>query len=137
MSELTTKEKENKEQYFKEFFPPILIYVLMIIGINIVLDRMEDSIWVYPIALSPMVPVYFVFRAIIGFVRRSDEFMRRIYGESAVITLIIVNFLGFAYGLLIYVGVPGFDLFTAASMICPLYFVTVFYVKRQYGGSGC
>ncbi|PHZ85291.1 hypothetical protein [Paremcibacter congregatus] len=137
MKEYTTKEKSNKNQYFKEFFPPIVIYVVLIFTLNLVQDDLEGSVWVYPVALSPLVPIFFVFRAVIRFIQRSDEFIRKLHGESAVVTLVIVNFIGFAYGLLISVGIPAPDLFLAASLICPVYFLVYAYLSRKHGGGGC
>ncbi len=137
MNKYTTKEKNNKNQYFKEFFPPIMIYVVMIFAVNLALDGLEGSIWIYPAALSPLLPIFFVFRAVIRFIQRSDEFIRKLHGESAVVTLVIVNFIGFAYGLLIYAGVSAPDLFMAASLICPMYFLVYAYLSRKNGGGGC
>lgn len=137
MNVYTTKEKNNKNQYFKEFLPPVVIYVVMIFAVNLALDDLEGSIWIYPTALSPLLPIFFVFRAVIRFIQRSDEFIRKLHGDSAVMTLVIVNFVGFAYGLLIYAGVPAPDLFMAASLICPLYFLVYAYHSRKNGGGGC
>ena len=85
----------------------------------------------------PMIPIYFVMRAIVRFVKRSDEFQQKLYSEASVITLLIVTFFGLAIGLVQYAGGPDIDLFMAATIICPIYFLVFAFLQKDHGASGC
>lgn len=137
MANLTEKEKLSHKQYMREIIPITVIYMIMIFGAVYFLKDLKDTIWAYPLAIGPLVPIYFIIRSVVNFARRSDELMRKLYGESAVITLLIVIFSGFTYGLLMNVGLPQPDIFVAASIICPLYFIVFAILRRRYGLEGC
>ncbi len=138
MSKYTKKEKESSAQYVKEFLPAIIAYMLLIFATKFILKgEIGDSDWAYLIALLPMVPTYFVMRAIVRFVNRSDEFFKKIFLESGAVTLLIITFLGFSIGLVQYVGGPDIDLFIATTMICPIYFIVVAYLFRKNGADKC
>lgn len=136
MANLTEKERQSSKQYKREIMSAMVVYMVMIVGSLYLLKDVKGTVWAYPLALSPLIPVYFIIRALVNFVRRSDELIQKIHGESAVITLLVVIFSGFAYGLLMKVGLPQPDIFMAASIICPLYFIVFALVRRKYDMDG-
>ena len=137
MANLTEKEKLSHKKYMREIIPIAVIYMVTIFGSVYFLQDFKDSIWAYPLALGPLIPIYFIIRSVVNFAKRSDELMRKLYGESAVITLLIVIFSGFTYGLLMNVGLPQPDIFVAASLICPLYYIVFAILRRRYDLEGC
>jgi hypothetical protein len=138
MTKYTKKEKQSSKQYFREFLPAIIIYVLLILATKYILKGdIGATNWAYVIAVMPMIPIYYVMRAIVRFVRRSDELQKKLHSEASVITLLIVTFFGFAIGLVQYAGGPDIDLFMAATIICPLYFVVFAFLQKSNGDSGC
>jgi len=132
MSDLTEKEKQSGRQYLKEFWPSMVGYVVILLGAQALLTKYPDTMWEIPLALSPVIPVYFVIRAIVRFIGRMDEFQKKIFMETAVITLLAVTLSAFAYGFLEGQGFPPVNLLVAASMVLPLYFLIYFIVKRKY-----
>ncbi len=133
MGDLTEKEKQSINRYFREIIPATVAYLLMIAGSKYFLKEMEDTIWIYPIALSPLIPAYFLMHFLVNFVKRADELIHKLHGDCAIITLLIVVFSGLTYGLLVKVGIPQPDIFWAASLICPLYFIVLAFLFRKYG----
>jgi len=121
----------------REIIPATVIYLMMVAGIQYLLKDMKDTIWVYPVVLSPLIPVCVIIHALVNFVKRSDELIQKLHGDSAIITLLIVIFTGFTYGFLTKVDLPQPDIFWAASLICPLYFIVLAYLHRKYGMDRC
>lgn len=69
-------------RYYREFFPPMLAYVLVMLGWKRLLGGV-DSLWLrMVIALLPALLLLLVIRAVARFVRDSDEMQRRIELES-------------------------------------------------------
>jgi len=137
MADITEKERQSSKRYLREIILATAIYLVMIVGSQYFLKDMTDTIWAYPIALSPLIPVCCIIYSMVNFVRRSDELIQKLHGDSAIITLLLVIFAGFTYGLLIKVGLPQPDIFWAASLICPLYFIVLAFLRRNYGMDGC
>jgi len=137
MANLTEKEKQSSKKYMREIIPATVIYLLMVAGTQYILKDNKATMWAYPLALSPLIPVYFIARSLVNFVKRSDELIQKLYGDSAIITLLIVIFSGFAYGFLTKVGLPQPDIFWMATLICPLYFIVLAFLLRRYGMSWC
>jgi len=137
MAGLTKKEKQSGKKYMQEIIPATVIYLLMVAGTRYLLKGNEATMWAYPLALSPLIPAYFIARSLVNFVKRSDELIQKLHGDSAIITLLIVIFSGFAYGFLTKVGLPQPDIFWAATLICPLYFIILALLHRKYGMGCC
>lgn len=137
MANMTEKEKQSDRKLMREIIPATVILLVMMVGAKYLLKDMNDIFLVYPLALSPLIPVLFIIHSIVNFIMRTDELMRKIYGDSAVITLVIVIFLGMAYGLLNRVGLPQPDIFVAACLIYPLYVLVFYILRRKYGVGGC
>ena len=137
MTNLTEKEKQSDKKLMREIIPATVILFMMIAGSRYLVKDMNGTFLAYPLALSPLIPVLFIIHSIVNFIMRTDELMRKIYGDSAVITLVIVIFLGMAYGLLNRVGLPQPDIFMAACLIYPLYVLVFYILRRKYGVGGC
>jgi len=134
MTKLTEKERQSGRQYMKEFWPPMIAYVVVLLGAQAILRYYPETMWEVPLAIAPVIPIAFVTRSIVRFILRMDEFQKKIFMETAVITLLVIMFSGFTYGFLEGQGFPPVNLIVAASMICPLYFVIFFFVTRKYNG---
>lgn len=137
MTNLTEKEKLSSRRYLIEIIPATVIYLLMIAGSQYFLKDMKETIWVYPLVLSPLIAVCFIIYSIVNFVRRTDELIQKLHGDSAIITLLLVIFSGFTYGFLIKVGVSQPDVFWSASLICPLYFIVLAFLRWRMSMGGC
>lgn len=134
MKNLTEKEKASGKKYMKEFWPPMIAYVVVLLAAQNLLKQYTGTLWEIPLALAPVVPIYFVVRAIVRFIKRMDEFQKRIFMESAAITLLVIIFSAFSYGFLEGQGFPHVDLILAAILSCLLFFVTLTIVRRKYDG---
>jgi hypothetical protein len=88
-------------KYLARFIPGMLLYMVLLpfcVGIAKVLP--EDNLLRYPIAVLPVLPIGFVFWALIDHVRGLDELEQRIHLEAAVFSLGATGMIFFAMGLL-------------------------------------
>ncbi|MFN8372837.1 MAG: hypothetical protein U0694_08165 [Anaerolineae bacterium] len=88
-------------RYLLRFFPSMILYMILLpfcIGIAKALP--EDNLLRYPIAVLPVLPIGFVFWAVIENVRELDEMQQRIHLEAAVFSLAVTGMIFFAMGLL-------------------------------------
>jgi hypothetical protein len=93
------------KRYLMRFIPGMTLYVILLplcIGVAKVLP--EDNLLRYPIAVLPVLPIGFVFWALIDHVRELDELEQRIHLEAAVFSLAVTGMIFFAMGLIESIG---------------------------------
>lgn len=129
MSKLTPQEKQNVYKYRREFLPPMLFYMGWVFAVPYLLDYVGDGIWTIPLAVSQIVPLMFVARAIIRFIERSDELMQKLSLKAAAMTLIIITFFCMGYGFLEIRDYPHIPLFLIGTAIIPIYFLSLKFYK--------
>lgn len=134
MTKLTKKERQSGQQYMKEFWPPMIAYMVILLGGQAFLRHNPETLWGIPLALAPLVPIFFIGRSIVRFIGRMDEFQKKIFMEAATFTLLVLILSAFAYGFLEGQGFPHLDMTLVAIMICLLYLVIFVFVRRKYHG---
>lgn len=134
MTNLTTSEKENKKIYFREFWPPIIFYMVWVFIVPEILNITGQGWWTIPITLTQVIPLILVARAMIRFVDRCDELMRFVYMKSAVSTLVILTFVCISYGFLEFNGYPKVSLFMIGVFVIPIYFMSAFVIRKKLDG---
>ncbi len=96
--------------YLRRFFPAILAYVVVLFAAMYALRQVEALPLRALIALAPMLPIVLVARAIVLFVRDSDELERRVELEALALAALLLSTGSFALGLLVLADVlpiPG------------------------------
>ena len=134
MSNFTHKEIKNKKTYLWEFWPPMIVYMVWVFTVPEILDKIGDGWWAVPLTLSQIIPLAFVARAMIRFVDRCDELMKLVYMKSAVTSLIIFTFVCMGYGFLEFRGYPSIPLFLIGTIVIPVYFMSVFIIRKKLDG---
>jgi hypothetical protein len=87
------------------------------------------------LALLPVAPVLFMVRAYLRFVRRLDEFQRRVQSESILIAAGVVGFGSLTYGFLqSFAGFPVIEdpLMWVFPALCVVWGVAQIFVRRRY-----
>jgi hypothetical protein len=125
--------------YLREFVPAMAAYAATLaISISLLKSGLlgHDALRA-AIALLPAVPIAFVLRALLRFVRDSDELERRIELETIAIATAIVAQCYLAAGLLQSARVIDVDAAVAMiwvlPLLCGLYGIVKFFVARRYG----
>lgn len=134
MVNLTEKEKKSGRQYRNEFLPAMVAYVAVLFAAKALLKYYPDTIWDVPIAISPSIPIIFGLFAMTRFIGRMDELMKKIFTETAAITLMLVTMVAFSYGFLENQGYPHLDLIWSFPIVCFVFGAVFFFVRRRYNG---
>lgn len=108
-------------RYAREFLGAMCVYALLLIAAIYALSRAE-ALWTRTLlALLPVLPVAFAARALVRFVRDSDELQRRIQLEAFALASLVLTLGSFALGLLGVAGVVAIAGAHALIMILPAY----------------
>jgi hypothetical protein len=125
-----------RRRYLREILPPMAGY-LAAVWLSIVLLRDIQADWLRAlVALLPVPPIAFAMRAIIRFIRDTDELQRRIELEAVSIATELVSMLYMAGGFLQQAKV--IDISSAVAMIwvfpqvCLVYGLAKILISRRY-----
>jgi len=89
-----------RRRYLREFLPPMVGYMLAL-WLSLVLLRQIEAEWLRAlVALLPLPPIAFAMRAIVRYIRDTDELQRQIELEAVSIATALVSMLYLAGGFL-------------------------------------
>lgn len=91
-------EVESSKRYGREFGGAMVWYALLLLGASYLAPQVDAS-WRLPLALVPMVPLWFALQAALRFFRRADEFARRVMMEAVSFAFVAGVMLSMSYGL--------------------------------------
>ena len=107
IAQVSVRIDQKESIYSLEILIPIIIYTVMfLISVYLIKHSAPSAWWHIPLALVPMVPLYFALRAIMRSFYRMDELQKRIQLEALAFSFVITCFLTFSIGLLENVGFP-------------------------------
>lgn len=116
-------------RYYREFLPPIIGYVVVVLCWKPLL-AMVESVWLrVVVALLPALLVLAVTRAMLRYVRDSDELQRRIELESIAVAAMLVSCAYLAAGFLQTAALISVPAKTAMLWVFPLLCLTYGLVK--------
>ncbi len=129
--------RDLMRRYRREFVPPMLAYLAVMLVWKRLLDAVDSTALRFVVALLPVMLVALVMRALVRFVRDSDELQRRIELESIAIAALLVAGAYMACGFL--QSARLIDVPASAAMllvfpaICLGYGVVKVFISRRYG----
>jgi hypothetical protein len=83
----TNPQVRSIRRFNRRFIAAMLVYMLLVPLSGMMIDRMDESILRYPIALLPVIPMLFGFWEFLVYLRAADELLRRIQFEAFGISL--------------------------------------------------
>ena len=125
-----------RRRYLREFLPPMVGYMVALWISLTLLKRVEDEWLRALVALLPLPPIAFAMRAIVRYIRDTDELQRQIELEAVSIATALVSMLYLAAGFLQAAKVV--DIPSSAAMIwvfplvCLVYGLAKIIVARRY-----
>lgn len=127
----------QRRRYLREFLPPMLAYVLVVIGSIWLLKRIDGPDWLRAlIALAPVLPIGLALRAIARYVRAVDELQQRIELEAISIATALVSLGYLAGGFLQLAGIidvgAGDAMIWVFPLVCFTYGIVKIVVSRRY-----
>ncbi|HET7656334.1 MAG TPA: hypothetical protein VFK18_05035 [Luteimonas sp.] len=125
-----------RRRYLREFLPPMLGYMIALV-ISLTLLKTVEAEWLRAlVALLPLPPIGFAVRAIVRYIRDTDELQRQIELEAVSIATALVSMLYLAGGFLQAAKV--IDIPSSAAMIwvfpliCGVYGLAKVLVARRF-----
>jgi hypothetical protein len=122
-------------RYFFELGFSIIAYTAVLYASRWLLVgtlRHATNGWQLAVALTPMIPVIFVFIAIVRCVLGVDELQRRIYVDSLAVAGGATALLLVAYGLIEGDHLPKLSVFWPFAVFMMIWLVASFVVRRRY-----
>lgn len=126
-----------QRRYMREFLPAMAAYVVVLLLSVWALQHVQATALRVLLALAPAVPVAIAGRAVLRFVRDSDELQQRILLEAGALAALVLTMGSFSLGLLVMAKVLPMRADMALIMVLPTY-STLFglftgLAQRRYG----
>ena len=125
-NEYSKKEKKDAKTYLNELGFSILIYMAVLVGSITIAKPMENGWLRTLIVLTPTIPAFGAFWAIIRHFRRMDEYMRVWILEIIALAGGITAFFSFSYGFLEGLGYPKLSGFIVYGIFMGSWLVITF-----------
>lgn len=121
------------KRYTKEFALSMSAYVITLIASVSLLKIIDPaSAFRIPLAIVPIVPVFFVLFAFVRYLNAIDELQQRIQLQAIGLAAGAVSLLTFGYGLLENVGFPPFSIFLVFPIMVVIWGLTSSFLSHRY-----
>lgn len=125
-----------RRRYLREFMPAMVAYVVLLTVSLWLLKRIDDTALRALVALLPVVPIGLALRAVIRYIRDTDELQRRIELEAVSFATALVSLLYMAGGFLQLAGVidvpAGAAMIWVFPLVCLVYGFAKALVSRRF-----
>lgn len=133
MNQPISKEQLISKTYAREFYTAMIAYaVLLLVSVFLIKHGPPSAWWRIPLALTPMISIFFAVRAFLRFFQRIDELQRRIQLEALALSFGITCVVTFSYGLLEYAGFPPLSWVWIPPFMMALWSCGVCIASRRY-----
>ena len=133
MNQEAQKDQSVSKTYVREFLTAMIAYtVVLIISVSLLKNGPSEAWWRIPLALTPMIPIFFALRAFLRYFHRIDELQKRIQLEAFALSFGISCVVTFSYGLLEYAGFPALNWTWVPSFMIALWGVGSVIASLRY-----
>jgi hypothetical protein len=133
MNQEAQKDQSVSKTYVREFLTAMVAYaVVLIVSVSLLKNGPSEAWWRIPLALTPMIPIFFALRAFLHFFHRIDELQKRIQLESFALSFGITCGVTFSYGLLEYAGFPALSWIWVPSFLIALWGIGTAIASLRY-----
>jgi hypothetical protein len=133
MNQSDSKDQSISKTYKREFHTAMIIYaVVLIVSVFLTKQGPSSAWWRIPLALAPLIPIFFALRAFLRFFSRIDELQRRIQLEALALSFGVTCVLTWSYGLLEYIGFPDVSWIWVPPFMMVLWSIGVTIASRRY-----
>src|SRR5690606_9825572 len=113
--------KTLARRYFREFGAAMLAYTVLLPSAIVGLRHAEATWARVALAMLPVLAIAMAGRAILRFIRGSDELQRRIQVDALALAALVLCVASFALGMLSRAGVLAFDATSVLMLVLPAY----------------
>ncbi|RMG98074.1 MAG: hypothetical protein D6706_07570 [Chloroflexi bacterium] len=131
IKEETTMNKVMK-QYTREFLLAMGLYAILVFGTSYIIHQMENSIWRYPIAILPVLPMILGVVAYLRLLNRIDELQQKIHLNAISLAAGATGIITFTIGFLQTVGFPDLSWIFIFPLLIALWGISILIFTLRY-----
>ena len=110
MNQSASKDQSVSKTFVFEFLGAMIAYaVVVLISVSLLNHGPSEAWWRIPLALTPIIPIFFALRAFLRYFHRIDELQQRIQLEALAVSFGVTCIVTFGYGLLEDAGFPALN----------------------------
>lgn len=137
MNQSASKDRAVSKNAKHHYHIAMMIYAAVFLVSTFVSVRLTNqgpssAWWRIPLALVPLIPIFFALRAFLRFFFRLDELQRRIQLEALALSFGVTCLVTWAYGLLEDVGLPDVSWIWIPPIMLVLWDISVRIASRRY-----
>ncbi|HEU5377233.1 MAG TPA: hypothetical protein VFV38_17520 [Ktedonobacteraceae bacterium] len=133
MNQSVSKDQLLSKTYKREFYTAMLLYAaVLFVSVFLTKQGSPSAWWRIPLALLPLIPIFFALRAFLRFFSRSDELQRHIQLEALALSFGVTCVLTWSYGLLEYIGFPAVSWIWVPPLMMALWSISAALASRRY-----
>ena len=118
MNQSASKDQSVSKTYTRAFLSAMITYaVVLLVSVSLLNNSPSEAWWRIPLALTPIIPIFFALRAFLRYFHRIDELQQRIQLEAFALSFGVTCIVTFSYGLLEYAGFPALNWTWVASFM--------------------
>jgi hypothetical protein len=123
---------EVRRRYTRGLLIWMGVYIAVLFVSIRVIHAFPAGRWQAPVALLPMIPMFFTMRTILNYLRQIDEMQRQVQFEALAIGFAGTAFTTFGYGFLQTVGFPDVSWFAIWPIMAVFWVAGHFFAARRY-----
>ena len=110
MNPSASKDQSVSKTYVLETLGAMITYaVVQLVSVSLLNHGPSEAWWRIPLALTPIIPIFFAVRAFLRYYHRIDELQQRIQLEAFALSFGVTCIVTFSYGLLENAGFPALN----------------------------
>ena len=110
MNQSASKDQSVSKAFVREFLGAMIAYaVVVLVSVFLLNHGPSEAWWRIPLALTPIIPIFFAVWAFLRYFHRIDELQQRIQLEAFALSFGVTCVVTFGYGLLEYIGFPALN----------------------------
>ena len=110
MNQSASKDRSVSKTFVGEFLGAMIAYaVVVLVSVSLLNHGPTEAWWRIPLALTPIIPIFFAVRAFLRYFHRIDELQQRIQLEAFALSFGVTCVVTFGYGLLEDAGFPALN----------------------------
>jgi hypothetical protein len=133
MNQSASKDQSVSKTYTREFLTAMITYaVVLLVSVFLLQNGPSEAWWRIPLALTPMIPIFFALRASLRYFQRVDELQKRIQLEAFALSFGLTCLVTFCYGLLEYAGFPALNWTWVPAFMMTFWGISVAITSLRY-----
>ena len=121
-----------RTRYLKRMGLALLVYTAVLAASGAFTSAYPDSVWRFPVAVTPMAPFLYGIAANVRYLSMVDEFQQRMKLEALAIAFGSTAAITFCYGFLEHVGLPHINWWWVWPVMGTSWILGSIYTERRY-----